>query len=436
MNIIKKNMLADKEQNVLTTMEVAFVQNAISLLAVEDVIVNNLGLEEIYDCEGFFNRHQKRIGAVLDVLRGLFAIGFTDEQMLAKFKTFHWEHEENGKERLASMIKAFSENPEDVDAAAQEMLSRILEADDDPILSEAMRRMRADKEKVEGGSESVSPEKKVQWTNDNDDFDWASKLAHTAMLVLCGFGFALRNLFKDLDFDTFKAWDVMSLNKRLRDEFDAELDANVHFRLDWISTKNHPDYNNLFADKLNRIVLKLCAIETQEQFDKVKAIMEKEPIVSAGYLIETNDEFDLVVNDDVFEQIASRIESIYFAAAADALRNTDRFEEAYPFFTDFFEDNEEKIKAQGFSEEYNKMLTWTLTQVAYVYSSHGAFFHHYNFKGEGAARDAIDTNASKKVTNFFKDLTEEEKQMVRRGELLGEYRVENFSRGEYVEQTA
>lgn len=433
MNIIKKNMLVDKEKNMLTTMEAAFVQNAIALLSVEDVIVNNKTLEEIYDCEGFFNRHQKRIGAVLDVLRGLFVIGFTDEQMLAKFKTFHWENEEDGKERLASMMKAFSENPEEVDAAAKEMLGRILGANDDPELA-AM--MRAAKEKREGGSSDVGLEKKVQWTNGNDDFDWASKLAHTAMLVLCGFGLALRNLFEDLDFDTFKAWDVMSLNKRLRDEFDAELDANVRFRLDWIGTKNHPDYNNLFADKLNRIVLKLCAIETVEQFDKVKAFVEGEPIVGAGYLIETNDEFDLVVNDDVFEQIASRIESIYFSAAANALRNTERFEEAYPFFTDFFEDNEEKIKDQGFSEEYNKMLTWTLTQVAYVYSSHGAFFHHYDFKGEGQAKDAVSTNASKKVTNFFKDLTEEEKQMLRRGEFLGEYRIENFSRGEYVEQTA
>ena len=78
------------------------------------------------------------------------------------------------------------------------------------------------------------------------------------------------------------------------------------------------------------------------------------------------------------------------------------------------------------------MLTWTLTQVAYVYSSHSAFLHHYGFRGEVNARDAMSTGASKKVTNFFKDLSEEEKQMVRRGELLGKYRIENFERGQYV----
>lgn len=431
MNIIKKNMLADKEQNVLTALEVTFVQNAIALLAVEDVLVNNLGLEEIYDCEGFFNRHQKRIGAVLDVLRGLFAIGFTDEEMLAKFKTFHWEHEEDGKERLASMMKAFSENPEDVDEAAKEMLERILVTGDNPELLAAMCEIN---KKLEDRPLNACPKKELQRSNGNDDFDWASKLAHTAMFVLCGLGLTLKDFFKDLDLDTFKAMDLMGLNKRLREGFDAQLDKNMNFRMEWLSSKNHPDYNNLYADKCHRLILKLYAIETQEQFDKVKAIVEGEPIVSAGYLIESNDDFDLVVNDDVFEQIASRIESIYFSAAADALRNTDRFEEAYPLFTDFFEDNEEKIKAQGFSEEYNKMITWMLTQVAYVYSSHGAFLHHYEF--EGNAKDAMSTGASKKVTNFFKDLTEEEKQMVRRGELLGEYRVENFERGEYVEQTA
>lgn len=433
MNIIKKNLLKDKEENMLTTMERAFVENAISLLAVEDVIVNNLGLEEIYDCEGFFNRHQKRIGAVLDVLRGLFAVGFSDEEMLAKFKTLHWEHDKSGKERLASMIKAFSEDPKAVDEATMEILERILDVDNDPVLSAIMRDTE---EEVKARSESVSSEKKLQWSNGNDDFDWASKLAHTAMFVLSGFGFALKGFFEDLDFETFKALDVMSLNKRLRDEFDAELDASVHFRLEWMGAKNHPDYNNLFADKLNRLVLKLCAIETVGHFDKVKAVVEKEPIVSAGYLIESNDEFDLVVNDDVFAQISARIESIYFTAAANALRTTERFEEAYPLFTDFLEDNEEKIESQGFAKEFNEMLTWTLTQIAHVYSSHSAFLHHYNFKGEGSARDAMGTNASKKVTNFFKDLTEEEKQMVRCGELLGEYRVENFERGEYVEQTA
>lgn len=433
MNIIKKNMLADKEQNMLTAIEVTFVQNAIALLAVEDVVVNNKTLEEIYDCEGFFNRHQKRIGAVLDVLRGLFAIGFTDEQMLAKFKTFHWENEEGGKERLASMMKAFSENPEDVDAAAKEMLERILVTGKDPELVAAMCEIN---KKLEEHPLDACSKKGLHWSNGNEDFDWVTKLAHTAMFVLCGFGYALRDFFEDLDFDTFKAMDLMGLNKRLREGFDARLDKNMNFRMEWLSTKNHPDYNNLYADKCHRLILKLYAIETPEQFDKVKAIVEEQQIVSAGYLIESNDEFDLVVNDDVFEQIASRIESIYFTAAADALRNTDRFEEAYPLFTNFFEDNEEKIKAQGFTEEFNKMLTWTLTQVAHVYSSHGAFLHHYDFKGEGSAKDAIGTNASKKVTNFFKDLTEEEKQMVRRGELLGEYRVENFSRGEYVEQTA
>lgn len=151
MNIIKKNLLKDKEENMLTTMERAFVENAISLLAVEDVIVNNLGLEEIYDCEGFFNRHQKRIGAVLDVLRGLFAVGFSDEEMLAKFKTLHWEHDKSGKERLASMIKAFSEDPKAVDEATMEILERILDVDNDPVLSAIMRDTEEEKQMVRCG---------------------------------------------------------------------------------------------------------------------------------------------------------------------------------------------------------------------------------------------------------------------------------------------
>lgn len=431
MNIIKKNMLKDKEENMLTTMEKAFVENAIALLTVEDAMVNNLTLEEIYDCEGFFNRHQKRIAGVLEVLHGLFVIGFTDEEMLAKFKTFHWEHTEDGKVRLYSMMKAFSENEEEVDAAAREIAERIFGTDEGSALSDAVLEA---KRKFEARAQDAIQRKETQYSNSNNELHQAQKVAHTAMFILSGFGLALESFFEDLDFDTFKAIDVMSLNKRLREGFGALPDKNVRFKLSWLGAKNHPDYNNIFADKLNRIVLKLCAIETAEQFEKVKSFVKEEPIVGAGYLIETNDEFDLVVNDDVFDHIASRIESIYFTGAAHTLRSTERFEEAYPLFSDFLTDNEEKIEALGFTEEFNKMLTWILTQVAHVYSSHGAFLHHYEF--EGNAKDAIGTNASNKVTNFFKDLTEEEKQMVRRGELLGEYRIENFNRGEYVEQTA
>ena len=92
---------------------------------------------------------------------------------------------------------------------------------------------------------------------------------------------------------------------------------------------------------------------------------------------------------------------------------------------------DDEFKKTDLYKELNSYLEWLTEQTGYFYSDNVAFIR-LRHSGDDDMKWFITSNASNKVTNFFKGLTEEEKQMVRRGELLGEYHIENFERGQYV----
>lgn len=209
------------------------------------------------------------------------------------------------------------------------------------------------------------------------------------------------------------------------------LKKNDGFKHDWEVAQQRIHFNNLYADKMNKLIVKLCSIGDEATFNKVKDIVYDREDFIVPFIIESDANFELAINDEAYDKKLGFVETMFFSFVANVLRTTEHFEEIYPYITDFLVDIDDEFKKTDLYKEIGSYIDWLTEQTGYFYSDNVAFIRLRHFDSSDS-RGFITTNASKKVTNFFKGLTEEEKQMVRRGELLGEYRIENFERGQYV----
>lgn len=374
----KNDILKEKEENIFTRGETAAIKSLISILINEDFIVNRLSVDEIGDTEAFFNRHQKRIEAMLDFFRGLFVIGYTDEEMLDRMKMFYRvDIEDNlaGLERvIGPLIKGLNE------------------------------------------AESKQNEK----MDSKDDFFQHGKN------ILIGLSAVVGKILGRIPFDEFKVLGPMELNKLINDEIKALTMTSPLFKHDWEAAQKHAEFNNFFMDKLTRLVNKLDKLIDEEAYYPIVEVkMLTIPGSIASYIIESDDNFKLDVSKAKFEEHNAVIEKMVFSAVADGLRKTNQFNELLSATLEAFEKNDFDLKDEGFNKELKVVFDWITQRVDEYFLDHNGFIACYWKEVEGESFFPV-TAAAKKVVNFFATLDEEGKAMVRNGELLGEYRIEDY----------
>lgn len=214
----KNDILKEKEEKVFTRSETIGIKSLISILVNEDIIVNNLKVTELGDAETFFNRHQKRINAMLDFFRGLFVIGYTDEEMLNRMKEFYRDDIENS---IGLMEKLFG----------------------------AMK--KANEEDEDEQNEKV---------NLNGGF-----YPH-GRNILTGLSCVVNKIFEELSFEEFKELGPIGINKYIMTSLNTLADKSALFKRDWEAAQKHPKYNNFFALKLTQLVSKLAKLTDEAVF--------------------------------------------------------------------------------------------------------------------------------------------------------------------------
>ena len=421
----KNKVLEDKEKNVFSLIEREAVQTLFSILMSEDVLFNNIPVREMGDDTAFFDRHEKRINAMLDFFRGLMVVGFEDDKMKSKlldiFNKFIKDETQLDKLSVLAMMNGL----DDFDNQS-EVAKAIIDAPSGPFANKIKEGIKNSKAYASMKTEEVTE----SW-RDEDDPKGNRCITITTSVIFSGLDYALMRLFDGLDFETFKALDVMSLNKRIREGIDELAEKNDGFKHDWEVTQQRIHFNNLYTDKMNKLIVKLCSIGDEATFNKVKDIVYDREDFIVPFIIESDENFVMDTSDEAYDKKLGFVETMFFSFVANVLRTTEHFEEIYPYITDFLVDIDDEFKKTDLYKEIGSYIDWLTEQTGYFYSDNVAFIRLRHFDSSDS-RGFITTNASKKVTNFFKGLTEEEKQMVRRGELLGEYRIENFERGQYV----
>ena len=420
----KNKVLEDKESNFFSLVEKEAVQTLFSILMFEDVLFNNIPVKEMGDDAAFFDRHEKRIDAMLDFFRGLMVVGFEDDKMKTKLRDIFNKliKDETQLDKLNMLV--VMNDLDDFDN--QEAVTKaVVDAPSGPFTDVV-------KEAIEdsGIYFNMKAKEVAEQSLDEDDPKGHCLISETTSIIFAGLDYAVKQLFDGLDFETFKTIDVMSLNKRLREGIEDFAKENNRFKLDWKIAQRRIHFNNLYADKMNKLVVKLCSISDDATFNKLEGIVSTMKYFIVPFIIESDANFELATNDEAYDKKLGFVETMFFSFAANALRTTEHFEEIYPYITDFLADINDEFKKTDLYKEISSYIDWLAEQTGYFYSDNVAFAVACHRAGN--PRGYITTNASVKVTNFFKGLTEEEKQMVRRGELLGEYRIENFERGQYV----